>query len=142
VLAVSAGHQAASTKVLTTLLASHLATLLLPGVSRGKGRPYIILGACNPPFAEQALHAELDLGLLLPCNVVVYEQNGGSVVEAMDPLPVLGMVDNPALEPIAKEVRQRLETAIDNVAADPSRACSRILRPGPPDLPTAVEARR
>ena len=79
-------------------------------------RPYVILGACNPALAERALEAELDLGLLLPCNVVVYEHNGGSVVEAMDPEPVLGMVGNPKLEPIAREVKQRLERALDQVA--------------------------
>lgn len=79
-------------------------------------RPYVILGACNPVLAERALEAELDLGLLLPCNVVVYEHNGGSVVEAMDPEPVLGMIGNPKLEPIAREVKQRLETALDQVA--------------------------
>jgi uncharacterized protein (DUF302 family) len=79
-------------------------------------RPYIILGACNPVLAERALEAELDLGLLLPCNVVVYEHNGGSVVEAMDPEPVLGMIGNPKLDPIAREVKQRLEKALDQVA--------------------------
>jgi uncharacterized protein (DUF302 family) len=80
-------------------------------------RPYVILGACNPPLAEQALHVEPDIGLLLPCNVVVYADEGGSVVEAMDPVPVLGLVGNPALEPLAREVRQRLEAAIARVAA-------------------------
>lgn len=80
-------------------------------------RPYVILGACNPPFAEQALTLELDLGLLLPCNVVVYEDVGGSVVEAMDPEPVLGLVGNPALAPIAGEVKRRLQAAIEQVAA-------------------------
>jgi uncharacterized protein (DUF302 family) len=79
-------------------------------------RPYVILGACNPVLAERALEAELDLGLLLPCNVVVYEDNGGSVVEAMDPEPVLGMIGNPKLDPIAREVKQRLEKALDKVA--------------------------
>lgn len=78
-------------------------------------RPYVILGACNPSFAERALKAEIDLGLLLPCNVVVYETEGGSVVEAMDPLPVLGLVDNPQLGSIAREVRQRLEASLDQV---------------------------
>jgi uncharacterized protein (DUF302 family) len=76
-------------------------------------RRYVILGACNPPLAERALNAELDLGLLLPCNVVVYEEGEGSVVAAMDPEPVLGLVQNPALEEIAREVRTRLEQAID-----------------------------
>jgi uncharacterized protein (DUF302 family) len=78
-------------------------------------RPYVILGACNPPLAEKALEVELDLGLLLPCNVVVYEIEGGSVVAAMDPEPVLGIVGNPALEPIAREVKQRLQRALDAV---------------------------
>jgi uncharacterized protein (DUF302 family) len=81
-------------------------------------RPYAILGACNPPLAEQALTAEADIGLLLPCNVVVYEEDGGSVVAAMDPEPVLGLVGNPALAPLAREVRQRLMAALDQVAAD------------------------
>ena len=79
-------------------------------------RPYVILGACNPPLAERALMAETDIGLLLPCNVIVYEDGNGSVVAAMDPQPVLGLVDNSALEPLAAEVRQRLQTALDQVA--------------------------
>lgn len=78
-------------------------------------RPYVILGACNPPLAEKAPAAELDLGLLLPCNVVVYETAGGSVVEAMDPEPVLGVVENPDLAPIASEVKQRLEAVIQHL---------------------------
>jgi len=62
-------------------------------------RKYVILGACNPPLADRALHAELEIGLLLPCNVVVYETGpGSSVVAAMAPLAALGMVgDNAAL---------------------------------------------
>jgi uncharacterized protein (DUF302 family) len=79
-------------------------------------RPYIILGACNPPLAHQALETDLDLGLLLPCNVVVYEIEGGAVVEAMDPERVLGLVGNPALEPVARDVRARLERALGRVA--------------------------
>src|SRR5450759_3912882 len=75
-------------------------------------RPYVILGACNPLLAEQALAAELDLGLLLPCNVIVYETEGGSIVQAMDPEPVLGLVGNPRLEPIAREVKARLQAAL------------------------------
>lgn len=80
-------------------------------------RPYVILGACNPQFAHQALEAELDLGLLLPCNVVVYADEGGSVIEAMDPELLVQVVGNPALEPIAKEVKQRLQHAIEQAAA-------------------------
>lgn len=78
-------------------------------------RPYVILGACNPPLAHQALEAELDLGLLLPCNVVVYADDGGAVVEAMDPETVLGLVGNPRLQPIAQEVKARLQRAIERV---------------------------
>ncbi len=80
-------------------------------------RPYVILGACNPPFAWQALQTEPDLGLLLPCNVVVYEDGEGSVVEAMDPEPVLGLVGNTALEPLAREVKRRLAAALEQVVA-------------------------
>lgn len=83
-------------------------------------RPYVIFGACNPPLAEEALRAEPDLGLLLPCNVVVYATDGGSVVEAMDPEPVLGLVDNPALAPIATEVKARLRAALERVGNSPS----------------------
>ena len=79
-------------------------------------RPYVILGACNPPLAEQALTAELDLGLLLPCNVVVYETEGGSIVQDMDPEPVLGLVGNPRLEPIAREVKARLQAALTGLS--------------------------
>jgi uncharacterized protein (DUF302 family) len=78
-------------------------------------RPYVILGACNPPLAEKALEAELDLGLLLPCNVIIYETAVGSVVAAMDPEPVLGLVGNPALAPIAREVKARLQAALARV---------------------------
>lgn len=78
-------------------------------------RPYVILGACNPPLAHQALEAELDLGLLLPCNVVVYADDGGSVVEAMDPELVLGLVGNPRVQPIAQEVKARLQRVIERV---------------------------
>jgi uncharacterized protein (DUF302 family) len=84
-------------------------------------RPYVILGACNPPLAERALTAEPDIGLLLPCNVIVYAEGDGSVVAAMDPEPVLGLVGNPALAPLAADVRQRLQAALDQVAATAAR---------------------
>ncbi len=87
-------------------------------------RPYVILGACNPPLAHQALSAELDLGLLLPCNVVVYEVDGGSMVEAMDPEPVLGFVNNPSLEPIAREVKARLLRVLERVAGKAETAAA------------------
>ncbi len=78
-------------------------------------QPYVILGACNPPLAHQALLAEPDLGLLLPCNVVVYEVEGGSMVQAMDPESVLGIVGNPQLDVIAQQVKARMRRVMERV---------------------------
>jgi uncharacterized protein (DUF302 family) len=75
---------------------------------------YVILGACNPHFAHQALETEPDIGLL-PCNVVVYEQDGRTRVAAMDPEAALRLTDNPDIEPIAREVRQRIERVIEQL---------------------------
>lgn len=76
-------------------------------------RRYVILGACNPPFAHQALTAELEIGLLLPCNVIVYEtDDGGSVVSGLNPMVALGVVDNPELAAVAEQVTQRIQRAI------------------------------
>lgn len=72
-------------------------------------RKYVILGACNPPLAHRALTAELEIGLLLPCNVIVYEQAGGSVVSIVDPVSMLGVVESRDLEPVAGEARARLK---------------------------------
>jgi len=76
-------------------------------------RKYVILGACNPPLAHRALETELDIGLLLPCNVVVYETvPGRSVVAAIDPVGAMSVVGNPALAPVAEEAGQRLRRAL------------------------------
>jgi uncharacterized protein (DUF302 family) len=83
-------------------------------------RKYVILGACNPVLADRALHAELEIGLLLPCNVIVYESKPGeTVIAAMAPLAALGIVgDNPELQAIAHEADERLRRALDTLQAE------------------------
>ena len=84
-------------------------------------RRYRILGACIPELAREALGEELELGALLPCNVVVYETDGDRVgVSAADPETLLAVVDNPAVDGLAGEVAGRLERALDDVAAPAS----------------------
>jgi uncharacterized protein (DUF302 family) len=77
-------------------------------------RPYVILGACNPPLAYQALSAERDIGLLLPCNVIVYaaDEPGTSVVAALDPVAALSLTHNERIAPLAAEVKARLERVL------------------------------
>jgi uncharacterized protein (DUF302 family) len=76
-------------------------------------RNYIILGACNPPLAYQALQQDLNVGLLLPCNVVVYEGTGRTVVAAIDAQKMLSVLDNPAIVSAAGLVNEKLHRAID-----------------------------
>lgn len=77
-------------------------------------RPYKILGACNPPLAHRALEAETDIGLLLPCNVIVYEgdEAGTSVVAALDPVIQLGVSGRADMKELAEEVKARMERAL------------------------------
>jgi uncharacterized protein (DUF302 family) len=77
-------------------------------------RPYVILGACNPPLAHRALVAERDIGLVLPCNVIVYADDtpGRSVIAAMDPIVALGVTGNADLKPLAEDVKSRLIRAL------------------------------
>lgn len=78
---------------------------------------YCILGACNPPFAHKALLAEPEIGLLLPCNVVVRQLEDGKIgVGLMDPATVLQLVDNPEIEEVAKEIRERLMRVHDSLS--------------------------
>ena len=70
--------------------------------------PYVILGACNPPLAHEALNTEPELGTLLPCNVVVYEREGETHISAIDAERMLSIVDNDELAPIAVQVRDKL----------------------------------
>ncbi|HLG97886.1 MAG TPA: DUF302 domain-containing protein [Bryobacteraceae bacterium] len=78
---------------------------------------YVILGACNPPLAHHALQQEINLGLLLPCNVIVYEQGNEVRVGAVDAVKMLSVVGNPSMEPLAGQVNEKLRRAIDDVAA-------------------------
>ncbi|MBX6764158.1 MAG: DUF302 domain-containing protein [Rubrobacteraceae bacterium] len=79
------------------------------GVER---EPYVILGACNPPLANEALGAEPDLGALLPCNLAVYRQDGRTVVAAVEPETMLSVVGNEKLDPIARRVRGDFERIV------------------------------
>lgn len=78
-------------------------------------RRYVILGACNPQLAHQALEAELGIGLLLPCNVCVWEEDGGSVVSIARPEALFEIVNRDDIQPVAHEADQRLRRALEQV---------------------------
>jgi uncharacterized protein (DUF302 family) len=79
-------------------------------------RRYRILGACNPPFAHQALQHSLDVGMLMPCNVIVYETDEGkTVVSAVDPMQTMAAQGDPALRPLAEAVRQKLQRSLERL---------------------------
>jgi uncharacterized protein (DUF302 family) len=80
-------------------------------------RKYVILGACNPPYAYKTLQADLDVGLLLPCNVIVYETDDQKAyVSALNPVSALGVIKSEEIREIAEEVSAKLKTVIDKVA--------------------------
>ena len=85
-------------------------------------RPYVILGACNPPLAHRALTAERDIGLMLPCNVIVYADDipGRSVIAAMDPVVALEVTGNASIRPLAEDVKSRLTRALAAVESSAS----------------------
>jgi uncharacterized protein (DUF302 family) len=76
---------------------------------------YLILGACNPPLAHQALGVDSSIGLLLPCNVVVRTDAGQTIVEALDPQAMVTITGEPALQPVADEAARRLRAALDSL---------------------------
>ena len=78
-------------------------------------QPYVILGACNPALAYQTLQEEMDIGLLLPCNVIVYEKGGHSVVAAIDAAKMMSVVGNPKLEANAQQINDMLRRVIESV---------------------------
>ncbi len=78
--------------------------------------PFLILGACNPPLAHRALEADPSVGALLPCNVVLREDGAETLVEAMDPMAVLGIVQRAGVRPVAEEAKACLERAIAALA--------------------------
>lgn len=76
---------------------------------------YVILGACNPPSAYQALQVDKEIGLLLPCNVIVYEDGGKTFVSTILPTVAMGMVQNPSLADIAKQVEEKMKKVVDAI---------------------------
>ena len=75
-------------------------------------KKYTILGACNPPFAHQSLQIEEELGLLLPCNVIVYEKEGKTNVSVFDPMVMTRIIDNPTMVSVAQQVKEKLQRVL------------------------------
>jgi uncharacterized protein (DUF302 family) len=119
---LTVGYDEALTKVPETLKAEGFGVLTEIDVREtlkqklgADFRRYKILGACNPPLAHRALQSELDVGVMLPCNVVVYEgDDGRAVVNAIDPMQTVA-AQSPALRPIAEEVRARLGRVLERL---------------------------
>jgi len=88
---------------------------------------YVILGACNPPLAHRALQHEEELGLILPCNVIVYEKEGRTMVSAFDPTAMGPILDTPVMVEIAADVRKRMERVIARMSADQHRTTESVV---------------
>jgi uncharacterized protein (DUF302 family) len=82
------------------------------------GEPYLILGACNPPLAHRALEAEPELGVLLPCNVIVYQRAGETHISAVDAEQMLSIVGNDGLTEVAAEVKRRLTAVVERASSN------------------------
>jgi uncharacterized protein (DUF302 family) len=82
-----------------------------------EGEPYLILGACNPPLAHRALEAEPDLGVLLPCNVIVYRRAGETHISAVDAEQMLSIVGNDELATVAADVKRRLAAVVERASS-------------------------
>ena len=78
-------------------------------------KKYTILGACNPPIAHNALMEEEELGLLLPCNIIVYEKGDKTVVSVFDPMVMTKIIDNEKIAPVAQQVKEKLERVLQSV---------------------------
>ncbi len=78
-------------------------------------KKYTILGACNPPIAHKALQTEEEIGLLLPCNVIVYEKDDKTKVSMFDPMLMINIIENEQMEPMAKEVKEKLQRVLAEV---------------------------
>ncbi len=76
---------------------------------------YIIMGACNPPFAYQALQVVKDVGLMMPCNVVVFDDNGKTFVECVMPTVLMNLVKNDKLKPVAEQIESKLKKVVDRI---------------------------
>ena len=86
---------------------------------RVRFRPYTIIGACNPPLSNRAFNTNLEAGLVLPCNVIIYEQNGKSVVEIADPTKAMGILADPRLDDVIAAARTRLERVVERLERVP-----------------------
>jgi len=87
-----------------------------------KFRPYTIIGACNPPLSSRAFNANLEAGLVLPCNVIIYDQEGKTAVVIADSVTMISSLGDPRLDEVANEARVRLQQVIENIEKVPTNS--------------------